>query len=147
MDKILEFLDFSSIDPQMYWRLQTKVENKTFEINWRRDSTIPWRFRECGAVFWTLSKTDEIVGRLSNIGIDLEEFEHCLKTSLLHQVCFADRIVKDSRTLLGDELVDAGIVDHEEFLRNIGKIVEQMKPKLSTVPSPNPSHLRVVKDS
>lgn len=142
MDKILEFLDFSSIDPQMYWRLQGQDATKTFEINWRRDSTIPWRFRECGGLFWTLSKTDEIISRLSAAGIDLDEFEQCLKTSLLHQVCFADRIVKDSRSLLGDDLVDAGIQDHEEFLRNIGTLVEKIRPTIT----PNGSHLRVVKD-
>lgn len=142
MDKILEFLDFSSIDPQMYWRLQDKDQTKTFEINWRRDSLIPWRFRECGGLFWTLSKTDEIAARLAQLGIDLEEFEQCLKTSLLHQVCFADRIVKDSRALLGNELVDAGIADHEEFLRNIGNLVEKLNPAIA----PSGSHLRIVKD-
>ncbi len=142
MDKILEFLDFSSIDPQMYWRLQTPDSSKTYEINWRRDSTIPWRFRECGALFWTLSRTSEIGARLDSVGIDRLEFENALKTSLLHQVCFADRIVKDSRELLGNDLVDAGILDHEEFLKNIGTLVEKMKPALSLAPS----HLRVVKD-
>lgn len=143
MDKILEFLDFSSIDPQMYWRLTDKDQSKTFEINWRRDSVIPWRFRELGSLFWTLSKSDEISARLSGIGVDLEEFEQCLKTSLLHQVCFADRIVKDSRHLLGDDLVDAGIADHEEFLRNIGTLVEKLNP--IAAPSPAISHLKIVK--
>ncbi len=142
MDKILEFLDFSSIDPQMYWRLQAADSSKTYEINWRRDSTIPWRFRECGALFWTLSRTSEISARLDSVGIDRLEFENALKTSLLHQVCFADRIVKDSRELLGSDLVDAGILDHEEFLKNIGTLVEKMNPVLAQAPS----HLRVVKD-
>lgn len=146
MDKILEFLTFSSIDPQMYWRLSDASESKTYEINWRRDATIPWRFRECGALFWTLSKSEDIISRLSEVSIDLGEFENALKTSLLHQVCFADRVVKDSRDLLGDDLVNAGIEDHEEFLRGIGTLVEKMRPVLA---SPNPSslsHLRVVKD-
>ncbi len=143
MDKILEFLDFSSIDPQMYWRLQDRNQEKTFEINWRRDAQVRWRFREYGALFWTLSQPDEIIGRLTAIGIDMEEFENCLKTSLLHQVCFADRIVKDSRELLGTDLVEAGIQDHEEFLRNIGVLVERMKP---TVSAQTGTHLRVVKD-
>jgi hypothetical protein len=142
MDKILEFLDFSSIDPQMYWRLHATASAKTYEINWRRDATIPWRFRECGALFWTLSRTNEIEARLYAIGIARADFEDAVKTSLLHQVCFADRIVKDSRRLLGNELVDAGIIDHEEFLKNIERVVETMKPVLA----PAPSHLRVVKD-
>ncbi len=142
MDKILEFLDFSSIDPQMYWRLTAESSGKNFEINWRREAHIPWRFRECGALFWTLSKTNEIASRLSAIGISSEDFENALKISLLHQVCFADRIVKDSRELLGHEVVEAGISDHEEFLKNIGTLVEKMNPILSGAPT----HLRVVKD-
>lgn len=144
MDKILEFLTFSSIDPQMYWRLTDESGEKTYEINWRREATIPWRFRECGALFWTLSRSEEIISRLCEVQIDLTEFEQAIKTSLLHQVCFADRVVKDSRDLLGHDLVNAGIEDHEEFLRNIGTLVEKMKPVMAS-PPPS-SHLRVVKD-
>lgn len=140
MDKILEFLDFSSIDPQMYWRIASSDGAKTFEISWRRESSSHWRFRECAALFWTLSTTATLMPMLEEEGVDLLLFEHAVKNSLLHQVCFADRIVKDSRHLLGSELVNAGIQDHEEFLQNIGSLVERLNPK---APSPQ---LRVVKD-
>ncbi|MBC7661284.1 MAG: hypothetical protein H7249_16440 [Chitinophagaceae bacterium] len=144
MDKILEFLDFSSIDPQMYWRIPTEDGAKTFEINWRRDNAVHWRFREFGALFWTLSTTESLMGDLRNVSIDLLRFEESVKTSLLHQVCFADRIVKDSRVLLSSELVDAAVADHEEFLRNIGAIVEKFK---TTPPAAAPSfRLHVVKN-
>mgnify|MGYP001593293069 CR=1 FL=1 len=144
MDKILEFLDFSSVDPQMYWRIPSQDEQKIFEINWRRDSTIHWRFREIGALFWTLSTTENLLGNLERHGVDRLSFEEGVKTSLLHQVCFADRIVKDSRQLLGTELVDASLLDHEEFLANIGSLVGEFQansPSISTS-----FRLHVVKD-
>ncbi|MBC7531585.1 MAG: hypothetical protein H7318_08405 [Oligoflexus sp.] len=142
MDKILEFLDFSSIDPQMYWRVATTIGEKTYEIYWRRETSIHWRFREYGALFWTLSSSERILPMLEKEGVDLQLFEHAVKNSLLHQVCFADRIVKDSRHLLGSDLVNAGIEDHEEFLSNIGTLVERLQPK----DTPSALHLRVVKD-
>ncbi|RYZ58906.1 MAG: hypothetical protein EOP07_05615 [Proteobacteria bacterium] len=140
MDKILDFLDFSSIDPQMYWRIASQDGSKTYEIFWRRDTTIHWRFREFGSIFWTLSTAERIIADLRNEGLDMELFEHAIKNSLLHQVCFADRIVKDSRALLGADLVNAGIQDHEEFLKNIGSLVERVNPKDSS------PQLRIVKD-
>lgn len=146
MDKILDFLDFSSIDPQMYWRVATIDGAKNYEIYWRRETSIHWRFRESGALFWTLSSSETIRPMLEKEGVDLLLFEHAVKNSLLHQVCFADRIVKDSRLLLGSDLVNAGIEDHEEFLQNIGKLVERIQPKDNPSPSALANHLRVVKD-
>jgi len=140
MDKILDFLDFSSIDPQMYWRIASRDGQKTFEISWRRDASVHWRYREFGALFWTLTTKELLLDALREEGADLQLFEQAVKSSLLHQVCFADRIVKDSQQLLGTEHIDAGIKDHEEFLKNIGLLVNRLNPK-ETSP-----RLRLLKD-
>ena len=140
MDKILEFLDFSSVDPQMYWRITSPDGLRTFEINWRRDHTVHWRFREFGTLFWTLCEANTLLGRLGEAGADLEKFEVSLKMSLLHQVCFADSIVKDSRRLLGDDVVDRGIEEHRDFLINIEEVATRL---LKIEESPK---LRIVKD-
>ncbi len=142
MDKILEFLDFSSIDPQMYWRVASSDGERIYEIYWRRETSIHWRFRKFGALFWTLSSSETILPMLEKEGVDLQLFEHAVKNSLLHQVCFADRIVKDSRHILGSDLVNAGIEDHEEFLQNIETLAKKIQPNQDS----SAHHLRVVKD-
>ncbi len=140
MDKILDFLDFSSIDPQMYWRIASRDGLKTFEISWRRETSIHWRYREYEALFWTLTTRENLLQALDGEGADLQLFEQAVKGSLMHQVCFADRIVKDSQNLLGSDHISAGIKDHEEFLKSISTLVGTMIPKESA------PRLRVVKD-
>ncbi len=141
MDKILEFLDFSSIDPYMYWRIISQDGLKTFEISWRREGNIHWRFREFGTLFWTLCDTNNVIARLTEAGVDIPRFENALRSSLMHQVCFADNIVRESRLLLGTDAVEKGIREHQEFLGQLEEVATRMYETKNTPPK-----LRVIKD-
>lgn len=128
MIKILEFLDFSSLDPQLYWKVKSLDGLNSFEIMWRRESTIRWRFRELGDLFWTLSETAMIANSLKKKNVDLVSFENQLNSSLLHQSCFAAGFLKECKEMLGDVVVEDAIVEHEEFLEQMVDVIKSFAP-------------------
>lgn len=146
MQKLIDFLDFSSIDPQMYWRVSTLDELKEFEIMWRRETAFHWRYRVVGNVFWTLSDSSKILSDLQAESIDLISFDICVKNSLKHQVCFAAGIVSDAKILLGEEVIDDAIAEHEEFCANFIEVIHGLSPE-AQVSKKQKNGLSIVKNN
>lgn len=146
MDNILKFLDFASIDTQMYWRIPGIDPETSYEIQWRREGNFRWRFRPYGDVLWNLGDDENLMSQMAKHGIDTEVFAKQLKNSLLHQICYADRIVADARQLLGSEDVDQALHEHRDFVRSIEEAVAQLLPPVSdTSPHAKGTHLRLIK--
>ncbi|HYX34156.1 MAG TPA: hypothetical protein VE954_13710 [Oligoflexus sp.] len=143
LDKLLTFMDFACIDPRMYWRVPTLDGAQLFEIQWRRDDKLRWRFRKIGDLLWDLSSEQTLVHQLTTRGIDMQFFESKLKSGLLQQVAYADRVVRDARTILGADAVEQAIADQRSFLGQLEDAIAQLT-KLTPTDKPK---LRVIKDS
>jgi len=143
LDKLLTFMDFACIDPRMYWKVPTLDGAQLFEIQWRRDDKLRWRFRKVGDLLWDLSSEQTLVYQLTALGIDMQLFESKLRSGLLQQVAYADRIVRDARTIIGPEAVEQAIADQRSFLSQLEDAISQLT-KLPVIGKPK---LRVIKDS
>lgn len=142
MDKMLKFLDFSCIDPHLYWRISNRAESEIFEIQWRRDDRVQWRFRRLSDPLWQLCSPEELTRKLEEQGIDSYLFEIKLKNSLLHQVTYAQRIVSDAKQLFGPEEVERAVVEHQSFMAQLEAALHRFT---GAGPAKTP-HLQLVKD-
>lgn len=141
MDKILKFLEFSSIDPRLYWRISDRKGEAIYEIQWRREERIHWRLRRIGALLWDLSTEDNLINDLEARDIDVYLFEMKLKNTLLQQVSFASRIVDDAKNLFGPSDVEHAIAEQTSFLQQL----EAALVKLTTPAKPSKPQLRILK--
>ncbi|MFY7930832.1 MAG: hypothetical protein ACOVS5_18335 [Oligoflexus sp.] len=126
MDKILKFMEFACIDPRLYWRIPTRDGEILYEIQWRREDRIRWRFRPVGALFWELGTDEGLIAQLELAKLDLEQFETQIHSTVLQQVCFAARIVSDAKTLLGEATVEQAIQDHKSFLQQLESAIVKL---------------------
>lgn len=143
LDKLLNFMDLACIDPRMYWKVPTVDGAQLFEIQWRRDDKLRWRFRKVGALLWDLSSEQTLVYQLTQLGIDMSLFESKLKSGLLQQVAYADRVVRDARTIMGAAEVEQAIADQRSFLSQL----EDAIALLTKLPQTGKPKLRVIRDS
>jgi hypothetical protein len=143
MDKLLNFMDFACIDPRMYWKVPTLDATQLYEIQWRRDDKLRWRFRKVGDLLWELSSELTLVQQLTEHGIDIQLFESKLRSGLLQQVAYADRVVRDARRILGADAVEQAIADQRSFLSQLEDAIAQ----LTQMPTLGKPKLRVIKDS
>jgi len=143
MDKLLSFMDFACIDPRMYWKVPTLDGAQLFEVQWRRDDKMRWRFRKVGDLLWELSSEQTLLHQLTERGLDLTLFESKLKSELLQQVAYADRVVRDARTILGSDDVEQAIADQRSFLYKLEDAIAQLIP----LPIHDKPKLRVIKGS
>ncbi len=145
MDKILKFLEFSSIDPRLYWRIPNRDGQFVYEIQWRRDERSRWRVRKLGALLWDLSSDESLVPLLEALQIDVYLFEMKLKNSLMQQVTFAHRIVEDARKLLGSDSIDQAIAEQQDFLKQLEvALLKLTQPRPTQAPRPQ---LRMLKNT
>lgn len=128
MDKLLSLLDFSCIDPMLYWRIETRTLRVSYEIQWRRGDKFHWRLRKVGGLFWELSSDSALVKLLEAHDIDSQIFEAKLRNSLLQQVTYADRIVQEARALLGSSQVDEAISEQKIFLSLLDEAIQSFTP-------------------
>lgn len=143
LDKLLNFMDFACIDPRMYWKVPTLDGTQLFEIQWRRDDKLRWRFRKVGELLWDISSEETLLAQLNQRGIDINLFENKLKSGLLQQVAYADRVVRDARKIIGPEEVEQAIADQRGFLSQL----EDAIAMLTKLPQAGKPKLRVIKDS
>ncbi|MFW7379603.1 MAG: hypothetical protein ACOH5I_12390 [Oligoflexus sp.] len=131
MQNLLKFLDYAGIDPKLYWRTKSIDGEQEFEIQWRRDQDLSWRFRRSGDLFWQMCKTDDLITALQQISIDVPAFESKLRYTILQQVAFADKIVREAQQILGEEAVDQAIRDNQRFLQQLEDVILQMTNKVA----------------
>jgi hypothetical protein len=143
LDKLLNFMEFACIDPRMYWKIPTLTGSDVFEIQWRRDDKLRWRFRKVGDLLWDLSSEQALVHQLNERGVDVDMFESKLKSGLLQQVAYADRVVRDARKILGTDEVEQAIADQKSFLSQL----EDAIALLTKMPQTGKPKLRVIRDS
>lgn len=143
LDKLLSFMDFACIDPRMYWKVPTLDGAQLFEVQWRRDDKLRWRFRKVGDLLWELSSEQTLVHQLTERGLDMALFESKLRSGLLQQVAYADRVVRDARTIMGPDAVEQAIADQRSFLSQLEDAIAQLT-KMPTLGKPK---LRVIRDS
>ena len=143
MEKLSRFLEFGSIDNKLYWRIPGLEAQEMYEVQWRKDHPIAWRYRKLGEIFWKLSKGNEVASALEKEGIDVHDLESKVRYSVLQQVAFASRIVEDARKQFGKELVDQAISENHEFMNQLEEAVLRLtnqEPNESKRPS-----LKIVK--
>jgi hypothetical protein len=143
LDKLMTFMDFACIDPRMYWRVASMDGAQVFEIQWRRDDKLRWRFRKVGDLLWNLGSDQTLVYQLTELGLDMQLFEAKLRSGLLQQVTYADRIVRDARTIIGPDAVEQAIADQRSFLTQLEDAIAQ----LTQLPNMTKPKLRVIKDN
>lgn len=151
MHKLLKFLELASLDRKLYWRIKSKDGNDEFEIEWRKESPTPWRLRKNGDVFWKLTTHEKFAEALEQESIDTVQFYHMLKQSILVQVAFADKIVKDAMKLLGPDEVQNAISENQRFMKMLEDAIMKIKgsshkvavPKHTPPPKPR---LKLIKN-
>ncbi len=141
MDKLIKFLDFSCIDPHLYWRISCRDESKIFEIQWRRDDEVRWRFRQLGEALWNLGSDEDLSKQLESLDIDSYLFEIKLKNSLLQQVTYAQRIVSDAKLLFGPDEVERAVAEQQNFMAQLEGAIH----RLTATPAPKLPRLRLLK--
>ncbi len=148
MNKLLKFIEMSCIDPQLYWRVPSQDGKDLYEIQWRREDKSRWRMRKVGEVLWDLSSDETLTADLQKRGIDAYLFELKLKNSLLQQVTFADRIVKEAKKVFGSNEVGQAVYEHMSFLQQLEDAIVNLtkpskkaeKPRLRVVTSEETLH-------
>ena len=144
MQKLSQFLEFGSIDPKLYWRVQDRQNKELFEVQWRKDHPCPWRYRKLGDIFWKLCKGDTIGESLENEGVDVLALETKVKYSVLQQVAFADKIVADARKSFGKDTVNQAIEENQQFMEQLEAAVLRLTSQ-GKKSSPKPPKLQLVK--
>lgn len=138
VQKLLKFLDYAGIDAKLYWRVPSPCESREFEVQWRKDQQLPWRFRRVGDLFWQMCKTEGLTSAMEKFGLDLAKFERKLHHTVLQQVAYADRIVSEGRSILGHEAVDYAIDENQRFLKQLEDVIVGMKEqKTATADKPH----------
>ena len=97
-----------------------------YEIQWRKDHPSAWRFRKVGDIFWKLSSSEYLVKNLEREPIDLAEFESKVKHSVLQQVSFADRILRDAWESFGRETVEQAVWENQKFMEALEEAVQRL---------------------
>lgn len=124
MQKMLKFLDYAGIDPQLYWRVASSGQE--YEIQWHKDRPLAWRFRRVGDLFWQLCRTEDLETTLLRHEIDLVEFQRKLRHTILQQLAFADRIISEGKQIFGQDAVEQAISENHRFLRQLEDVILQV---------------------
>ena len=126
MNKLLKFMEMSVIDPQLYWRIPSQDGKDLYEVQWRREDKSRWRMRKVGEVLWQLSTEESLMGDLNTRGIDAYLFEIKLRNSIMQQVTFADRIVRDAKKIFGQSEVEQAVYEHTSFLLQLEEAIQNL---------------------
>lgn len=129
MQKYIDFLEHCAIDPMIYWRIPEKDSEVLFEIQWRSTFQKSWRFRKVGDLFWQLCESKQLTDELRRAGVDLEFFTAKIKYTILQQVAYADKIVRDARNLFGDEPVEDAIHESRQFMQQLEETIRSLTSK------------------
>lgn len=109
-----------------------------FEILWKKGNKLPWSFSLYRADNWTECSTLDILDALEEVECDLVYFQQQITDKILTEVAYMNARIKDTRRLLGDDVVDASIRAHEEYGNNLMATIynvldKKNKSKLSLV--------------
>lgn len=126
MDKLLKFMEFGCIDNKLYWRIPHKETDEQYEIQWRKDHPVAWRYRRLGDLFWKLSSSSELEENLIEENVDVIALESKVRYSVLQQVAFADRIMRDAWECFGREVVDQAVWENQRFLEQLEQAVQRL---------------------
>ena len=132
MENLLKFMNFGCIDQTLYWRMPSLEGEVNYEIQWRKDHELAWRFRKVGELFWRLSDVENLQKNLEKESLDLKVFEDKVKHSVLQQVSFADRILRDAWENFGRETVEKAVWENQKFMEALEDAVRKLtKPESS----------------
>ncbi len=123
MDKLLKFMEFGCIDNKLYWRIPDQDSDDQYEVQWRKDHPVAWRYRRMGDLFWKLSSSSHLEENLKSENIDMIALESKVRYSVLQQVAFADRIIRDAWEAFGREVVDQAVWENQRFLEQLEQAV------------------------
>lgn len=147
MQKLSEFLEFSSIDNKLYWRIPSHSAKELYEVQWRKDHPKPWRFRKVGDIFWKINTGDTIQTALEAEGVDILALETKVRYSALQQVAFADKIVEDAKKHFGKDNVDQAIDENRTFLQQLEEAVVRITSQGKQTAKPKAPKLQLVKNN
>lgn len=139
MENLLKFMNYGCIDSTLYWRMPSlDDDDRNYEIQWRKDHKMPWRFRKVGELFWRLSTIDNLEENLKKESLDLSDFEAKVKHSVLQQVSFADRILRDAWESFGRETVENAVWENQKFMEALEEAVRKITKPESSGPATSP---------
>ena len=129
--KIIEFIEYHSIDERVYLKLACKKNRMhTVEIMWERGSeSKAWKLRPATLVQWQHFTNEQLIEQLAVEDISLEEFEEGLKQSIVSQAIYADYYYRQSQKLLGSEAILKSKKDTENFLAGLVNVINQSPGK------------------
>ena len=132
--KIIEFIEFHSIDERVYLKLSCqKTRKHTVEIMWERaGESKPWKIRPANHVQWHHFDHELLIDQLKVEDISLEEFEQGLKQSIVSQAIYADYYYRQAQKLLGSEYILKSKASAETFLDGLAKVISQQQKEAST---------------
>lgn len=140
MLRILQFLDQACVDTKLYWRIRSIDDRNEYEIEWRKELPTPWRLRQLGNLFWEFSTHQDLCANLKKHQIDIKHFYKVLKQTILVQVAFADKIVKDASKLLGQTEVEQAIKENQKFMNLLEKAITNLKGSRQLPVKESPLH-------
>lgn len=153
MEQLLEFLDRYTFDRQFYWLLPAADQIRQIELRWQKDEKIRWSYRVKGDLFWRLVRNDDLTQTLEREGLSMAAFEERLRTAVLEQVVFAEFMMKEARTIFGEETIQQALTEHEVFMIQVRDTIsrlmqEKSKPADPVAKTSSPAignnHLRLV---
>ena len=95
MDKLLKFMEFGCLDPKLYWRIPDPQVELSMKFNGEKTTLLP------GATARLAMFSGSLVAQVTNgkppkEKIDVVTLESKVKYSVLQQVAYADRILKNA---------------------------------------------------
>jgi hypothetical protein len=140
MQYLLDFVLDHTLEDQLYFVVQTATGE--IELLWqRRSDPNSWQLRPYkseGA--WESVARGELLDALSARQTDMDRVERELRALALTQVAFADMVLRDANAVLGQSVVRAAVMQHQDFLSELQTTVSQLiirpaqaKPKMQVV--------------
>jgi len=75
---------------------------------------------------WQSAAFGDLIDIMINHNIDMTDFENRLKQTIYQNVTFANRIVKETEKMMGEQVVMKAIKEEDRFAESLSKMIRQV---------------------
>ena len=130
---LLKFFDSIMMDRQLHWKFSSLKEvDISYEFQWSKDEQLKWRYRKCGATYWTLVETENLPIVIDKLCLSQHDIGIELRRNILQQIVFADMVLNKGIDFFGHDTVNKAIEDNRNFMENLLDVIRKLTQKESS---------------
>lgn len=138
MQHLLDFVHEHTLEEQLY--IVVEVAEGELELLWqRRHHPSSWQLRPHKSdAPYELVERDSLLATLDKRGANMERVETELRAIVMTQIAYASLLLGDARASLGEEMLEAATLSHQEFARELNGAITELviKPVSRRAPKP-----------